>query len=254
MAPRSRLALDITMLAVFAAALVPSWTGIVAHECMGVALAAAFAVHVGVNARRIRHQAAAFFDGLRPRARVNLLVDGVLLLSVAAVTVTGLLDSHVVVPALGGQAGGAAWASAHLWSAWTSLGLAGLHFALHGRWALAVVRSFGRAADRRARPALRPMATIGMAASVIALATASAWGGAVAGRTIASAVANSSATAATVVIAQSDTSDSSSSGGTGDSAATTTDSSSAGSSSTISGSQLTCPKTGCTASTCHHGE
>ena len=261
---RRRLMLDIAMFATLIIANDPSGTGLAAHEWIGVALAGAVVTHLAVNWRRTLRQVAGFLDRLRSGARAGLALDGLLALSAAAVVTTGLAQSHVILPTVGvAPLSGGIVGALHLWSAWASVGLATLHFALHWRWVSAVLGSLSRSArpGKHAAPARRPRLGTGSAIPVAAFAivmVASIYGGVTAARSVAStagvAPTTIVATNVTAATSQTDAADAAATGTAGTVTANTADSQTAAGTTAATSQTLTCPRTGCTASTCHHAQ
>lgn len=88
---RPKLIFDIAMLAVYLAAANPAITGIPLHEYVGVGAFLVMAAHVLLSAA-----------GLAGRGRrTRLLLNGALLLSLAACVASGVMVSGTVLPALG---------------------------------------------------------------------------------------------------------------------------------------------------------
>ena len=251
MSARSRIAADVTMFLALLAVNAPGRTGMAVHEWLALALAGAFMLHLALNARRGTAQAAAYFDRLRTGARLGLAVDAALLVSSTVAMVSGLAQSQVLAPAVGvATVTGGIWGALHLWSAWTSIALAMVHFGFHWRWVSAAVRSPARrrrstAAGRRLSGRSRPGLGVGsLAATATAtlLLAASIYGGVSAAQAVARSATPDNATvvASTAVVATN--SSSSSVGVTSRTAAAS-----------AASSLQTCPRTGCTSSSCHNG-
>ena len=248
----SRLALDTAMMTVLAALCFPAATGMAVHEWAGVAIAAAFLVHVALNGRRVVSKIANTARRIRFSKAAGLAVDGTLGAAGVTAVLSGLARSVVIGPTLGyGSASGGMWTVLHVYSGWSALALGSLHLALHWRWVLAALSTLSpspavaghsvtptrRPTGRPARRPARGLSTIVTTTALAAVFAAAIWGGALAGQTLAAATSDSrGTTAASTVVAQ---------GNAGSTAA-------ASDSGSSSSSQLTCPRTGCTASTCHH--
>lgn len=140
MTARSRLLLDVALLAALALAASPTLTGIPLHEWISIALVVPALVHLIVNWDWTLRAVSTFFGKLRNASRLNLVVDIALFAATVTVTLTGLMISRSVAPALGfTTAPTAAWHVAHALSANATIALFLLHTALHARW---LVRTF----------------------------------------------------------------------------------------------------------------
>ena len=139
MSARERLALDLTVFAIVVAAANPILTGITLHEWLGVVLIVPALVHLIVNWEWVARAVSAFFGRIRSVARVNLVVDGALFLSVIGVTLSGFMVIPGFASALGVQAA-TLWHPVHLITSNLTVAFTLLHFALHWQWVTGVVR------------------------------------------------------------------------------------------------------------------
>lgn len=131
---RKVLTVDAVVLAAYLVAANPSFTGIPAHEWIGVGLFVLFVVHAAQHydwvvetlcpsrARRPRHRAA------------NLALDVLILLAFMVCTVSGLLTSGTVLASFGLYADGYYfWDPLHAASAKVLLALLIVHVVVHAR-------------------------------------------------------------------------------------------------------------------------
>lgn len=246
MSARGKLALDVAMFGALIVANDPARTGIALHEWLGVALLVTLTVHLALNAEATVRMVSRFSRGLAGGPRLNLIVDGAAGFAVATVIGTGLAMSQSILPMIGiTTAHPAALTQIHLLSAWASVGLVATHFVLHGGWVSSVMRSLLAPAPgaRKRSPVVAGITAVFVTAVLAASFTY--WTGAA--LTSATSVATAAArntTAAQVVAAGIAAQSGSESGATS--------SSSSGASNSSGSGTLTCPRTGCTASTCHH--
>ncbi|MDR1422506.1 MAG: DUF4405 domain-containing protein [Coriobacteriales bacterium] len=129
---RTRLIIDAAALLVYLVAANPLITGLAVHEWAGLALVIVFMIHTTVNldtiAQAVRHQ-------ISQEPVVNLIVDAALLIVFMVVTVSGVMVSRHILPALGFVAQGYFfWNPLHAIAAKILLALLIAHVALHSRW------------------------------------------------------------------------------------------------------------------------
>lgn len=154
MSARKNLIIDLVALAVFLVAANPALTGIPAHEWIGLALAAAFFVHVLVHVEGIAEAlrsrarsggASAGSAGAFPATRMrwaHLALDALIVLAFAAATVSGLCISGAVLPAFGYYAEGYYfWNPLHAVAAKALLALLLVHVVAHARWFASLIGS-----------------------------------------------------------------------------------------------------------------
>lgn len=133
---RPRIAFDVAMLVVYLIAANPAVTGIPVHEYVGLGAFLVMAAHVVMSA-----------GGLAGRGRWGLLaLNIVLLLSLAACAVSGVMVSGTVLPSLGLYATGYFfWDPLHALSAKVLLAALLVHVALRGPMVAAWMRRGRRA-------------------------------------------------------------------------------------------------------------
>jgi uncharacterized membrane protein len=126
---------DILLFTVFVASTVPAVTSFAVHEWLGVAFAALVLVHLLFNWRWIIDVSRRMFSKLPGEIRFNHIWDALLFVLLMTVTVSGLLISEDVLPALGFHSrSDDFWREIHD-STTTFLMMAiGVHIAMHARW------------------------------------------------------------------------------------------------------------------------
>lgn len=100
------------------------------HEWGGIALCGLFLIHKALNWKWIRTMTASIL-GRKAKLNSRWIVDVLLLASMTAVLVTGLLISKTLPTAIAGAHGIQVW---HYFFAAASLALAGIHLGLHGAY------------------------------------------------------------------------------------------------------------------------
>jgi len=222
MRTRTNLLIDVVALSAYLLAANPAITGIAVHEWVSLGLALVACIHLVVHREWVARTLRRFAGRLANASRLNLVVAGLTGVAAASVIVSGLAVSQTLAALVGLTASAdPAWVAVHAASASAVLLLGGLHVALHWRWIVQAVR-------------LHVIVPIGRSLSGVAQsarsAQAVAWG-------VPAVLASGLIALACLTFVGS---------GTAASAAPAAASSSASSSGT-----LTCPRTGCTAATCH---
>jgi hypothetical protein len=220
MKTRTKLAIDAVLLTAYVVAANPRVTGTAAHEWASLGFALAALVHLVLHRDWVARTAARFFARMSDMSRADLIVDVLTAGAVTAVTVSGLMISRTLSGLLGlGTAAAPAWRLVHAASAAAVLVLALAHLALHWKW---IVRAAQLHIVAPIREGLRGMTRPALPARIVA------WG--------VPALLLSGLVGMLFL------------GVTGASAA---DSGAVVATSSSSGTTLTCPRTGCTASSCH---
>lgn len=128
---RSHVLFDVVVLAVYLLAANPVLTGVPLHEFIGIGAFVVIAAHVVASA-----------DGLTGRGRVGqLLLNIVLLLSLAVCVVSGIMVSGTILPSMGLYASGYHfWDPLHAVAAKVLLAALLVHVVVRAPAALAVLR------------------------------------------------------------------------------------------------------------------
>jgi hypothetical protein len=222
MRTRDNLIIDATVLAIYLLAANPSITGYSTHEWVSVAFGATALVHLALHGDWVVRSVRGLLGRIAKRSRVFLLLDTLTAVAVTAVMVSGIAVSRTISGALG-----LAWTVTPFWqvlhasSATAVLMLALAHLAVHRRWIvtacrLHVVAPLQAAFSEQTRTP--PASARAIAIAIPALLVASVIGLVALG--VSGSVSTTTGTTTAVV-------------------------------STSTGQTLTCPRTGCTASTCH---
>lgn len=128
---RRNLIVDAVALALYAAASLPSLTGVALHEWLGLGALLVLFAHCVLNAGWV-------IDAVRHPTRrraTNLALAVALLVALAATAVSGLMVSGAVLPLLGYFAPGYYfWDPLHAAAAKVLLALLIVHLVMHGRW------------------------------------------------------------------------------------------------------------------------
>lgn len=133
-----KLRWDALLFGVLVFAAMPHATGIVAHEWLGVALVPVLVVHLVLNWNWIIATTRQMFTALPGETRFNHVWDALLYVMFITATVSGLLFSRVVLPAIGlPLLADGFWGNVHAVSATVLTMMIGIHLALHLRWVLA---------------------------------------------------------------------------------------------------------------------
>jgi hypothetical protein len=134
----TRLIIDLLALAVYLVAANPLITGLAVHEWASLGILVVFLVHAAVNydavVQVLRRQAS--------RATVaNFVLDVALLIAFMVVTVSGIMVSRHILPALGLVAPGYFfWNPVHSIAAKLLLALLIVHLVTHFRWFMSVFK------------------------------------------------------------------------------------------------------------------
>ena len=123
-----KLTLDLVLLVLLALMYQKRAINMQFHEWGGIALCGLFLIHKALNWKWIRAVTAGIFQR-KVKLNTCWIVDVLLLLSMTAVLVTGLLISKTLPTAIAGAHGLQMW---HYFFAAAALALSGIHLGLHG--------------------------------------------------------------------------------------------------------------------------
>ena len=133
--------LDLTLLASVCALQTVSFTGLVLHEWLGLAMVGMVLAHLLLAWGWIASQSRRLFAVQSIRARINYLLNLSLFAAVTAVIFSGILISQKAIPALTGTKAAPdmdwRWDTLHNQFSQFVLILAGFHLAINWDWALA---------------------------------------------------------------------------------------------------------------------
>ncbi|HYQ56436.1 MAG TPA: DUF4405 domain-containing protein [Draconibacterium sp.] len=133
---RIKLILDLLLLVVMLLLMDPrSFYGLVFHEWAGLLIGLFFILHKALNWSWIKKVTICFFKSSPGRARLNYVLDvlllaGMLLMILSGVAIARTIDFSWLK--LGGS--GMFWRVMHISSSFISLTLFGIHLGLHWKW------------------------------------------------------------------------------------------------------------------------
>ncbi|WP_080799153.1 DUF4405 domain-containing protein [Arabiibacter massiliensis] len=138
---KRNLAIDLAALAVYLVVANPAITGIGLHEWLGLGVFLAFFVHALLHADWAVEAVRGSLAHPSWGRTGNLVLDALIVLAFAACTVSGIMVSGTVLPALGLYAEGYyLWDPLHAMSAKALLALLLVHVVVHWRWLAAWFR------------------------------------------------------------------------------------------------------------------
>jgi cytochrome b561 len=137
----TKVILDLMMAITFVLLMNPRvLDGLPFHEIAGLAIGVAVLTHIGLNYRWVVNTTKKIFDPKLPKkTSFSYLLNILLLVSMTAVIVTGILISRVVFPSLAIE-GGHAVRGLHSFSADVTLALVGLHVGVHWQWIMSICK------------------------------------------------------------------------------------------------------------------
>ncbi|MCO5384876.1 MAG: DUF4405 domain-containing protein [Desulfosporosinus sp.] len=137
----TKIMLDIVMAILFVTLIFAHKTGLVFHEIVGLSIFALFASHVLLNWSWVKNVTKNLFNRkLKTSAKLRYALNVTMFLTIATITITGILVSQVVFPSLGSSLGSKLLVLVHTWMTYLGLGLFGLHIVLHGHYLMESVR------------------------------------------------------------------------------------------------------------------
>jgi cytochrome b561 len=137
----TKIVLDLMMAITFVLLMNPRvLDGLPFHEIAGLIIGIAILVHIGLNYRWVINTTKKILDPKLPnKTRFSYLLNILLLISMAAVIITGILISKVVLPSLAVQ-GNHSIRGIHSFSADATLALVGLHIGVHWQWIVSICK------------------------------------------------------------------------------------------------------------------
>jgi hypothetical protein len=153
--------LDILLSIGLVAAYRPTWTGISLHQWLSIAIIAPLLLHLIVNWQWAVQVLRTFLKRLFSASRLNFVVDCGLLVATVSVMLSGFMVCSWFAGPLGiNSAHLLVWQALHLWSANATIALFALHGALHWRW---IVGTAKRLAETPAPARVRGAAVVAAA-------------------------------------------------------------------------------------------
>jgi cytochrome b561 len=133
--------LDATLLVSICALQTVSFTGLVLHEWLGLAMVGMVLAHLLLAWSWIAAQSRRLFAAQSVRARINYLLNLSLFASVTATIFSGILISQKAIPTVTGMDAAPEmdwrWDILHNQFSWALIILSGFHLAINWDWALA---------------------------------------------------------------------------------------------------------------------
>lgn len=140
---KTNFLIDIAIFIAFLVAMEPNFSGVSIHEWLSVALAVTLLVHLLLHWKWIITIGAEFFNKLWHTSRLKYVVDILMFIAMAAIMMSGLMISHVVLPAFGFDVqSGMVWRQLHSTAADAAVLLLGVHFALNWHWVWDKVKKY----------------------------------------------------------------------------------------------------------------
>ncbi|MGG1674755.1 DUF4405 domain-containing protein [Neobacillus sp. NRS-1170] len=148
----TKIVLDLLMAITFVLLMNPRvLDGLPFHEIAGLVIGVAILVHIGLNYQWVFNTTKKILDPKLPnKTRFSYLLNLLLLVSMAAVIVTGILISRVVLPSLAIE-GSHTIRELHGFSADATLALVGLHVAVHWQWIMSICKKAFKSKDGKLR-------------------------------------------------------------------------------------------------------
>ncbi|HML21123.1 MAG TPA: DUF4405 domain-containing protein [Aggregatilinea sp.] len=143
------------MAVAFIVALEPQSTGQYWHEWLGIGFGVAVIVHILLSWKWVVSVTRRFFGKTSGQARINYLLNLVLLLAMGTVVVSGLIISRnlPIAETLGVSSQTQhTWEELHRWSPQVALLVLGVHLGLHWKWIVATIKRYTWKPRRRIAP------------------------------------------------------------------------------------------------------
>ena len=138
---RNVLVVDLVVLAVYLIAANPALTGIDVHEWLGIAAFVVFVAHAAQHGDWVVETARTAFARPSLGRTGHFVLDALIVVAFMTCTVSGVLVSGAVLPALGLYADGFFfWDPLHAASAKVLLALLVVHVVVHWRWIAGLFR------------------------------------------------------------------------------------------------------------------
>lgn len=135
------LAVDLIIFLFFLVVEAPRFSGLPAHEWLGIAIGAGALAHVLLHWDWIIEISKRLFGKAQALARINYILNWLLFITIVSIIFTGLMISKTVMPLLGiTVAQGGTWHRVHTIAANQFILLVALHVALHWQWFVNVLR------------------------------------------------------------------------------------------------------------------
>ncbi|WP_223588037.1 DUF4405 domain-containing protein [Neobacillus bataviensis] len=148
----TKIVLDLLMAITFVLLMNPRvLDGLPIHEIAGLVIGVAILVHIGLNYQWVINTTKKILDPILPKkTRFSFLLNILLLISMAAVIVTGILISRVVLPSLAIE-GSHTIRELHGFFADVTLALVGLHVGVHWQWIMSICKKAFKSKEGKLR-------------------------------------------------------------------------------------------------------
>jgi hypothetical protein len=134
---KTKFYLDILLITAYVVSMKPMFTGESWHEWLGIALGGAAIIHILLNWKWVVNVTQRFFGKLPWQARINYVLNLLLLISFTLTVASGIIISRnlntIQVLGIGGTAA-QNWKAIHIWIPNVTLIILGIHLALHWNW------------------------------------------------------------------------------------------------------------------------
>ena len=132
--------IDIIMALIFTLLFNKNVLGMSFHEIAGLAIGAVFLVHCGLNWRWIKGITLKFFTkSMTIKTRILYVLDIILLINIAVIIISGVFISKVVFVNLG-LIHIQSFKTIHIFAAYLSLMIIGIHLGLHWKWVIMIFK------------------------------------------------------------------------------------------------------------------
>ena len=140
--------------------------GLPFHEIAGLLFGVAILTHIGLNFQWVKNTTFKIFNSDLPKkTRFNFLLNILLLVSMSAIIITGILISKVVFPDLAME-GNRTLRGLHDLAANLTLALVGLHIGVHWQWILSICNKMFK--SKEGKWSKRAVASVALAIAILA--------------------------------------------------------------------------------------
>ena len=137
---KKKIIIDVILAVALLILMQPGMSGVFAHEWLGVIIGGTLVAHLAINRQWISAVGKGFFGKITWSARLNFLINSMMMLSMSLAIVSGGLISQYLFAPLAAQ-DLATWTTIHSLSSYTSLLIIIIHVALHLDWIKRAVRT-----------------------------------------------------------------------------------------------------------------
>lgn len=135
--------IDFVIFAAFLLAAEPHITGDTIHEWLGLGFFITAMAHLLLHWGWVTNSVKKFFKRMPVLTRINSIVDLSIFVAFTVITISGVMMSKAVLPALGiSLPRGGSWKQIHSLTSDISIYLVAAHFALHWSWIVGVFKKY----------------------------------------------------------------------------------------------------------------